>query len=69
MSAPVSAMMTPATFVEIPGIVEIRSRASRKGVVSKGERNALFKDNFDGVPNQMLGTQTCLYNFGSEVCY
>jgi hypothetical protein len=32
MSAPVSAMITSATAVEIPGIVTIRSRAPRKGV-------------------------------------
>ena len=38
MSAPVSAMITSATPVEMPGMVTIRSRAPRKGSITTSIR-------------------------------
>src|ERR1035437_2441653 len=45
MSAPVSAIMTSATLVEIPGIVEIRSRAPRKGSITTSMKSNIALDN------------------------
>ena len=41
MSTPISAMMTSATLVKMPGIVTIRSRAARKNSITTSMRSVI----------------------------